>query len=304
MKRTLTAVVFTLLFASVVYGQGARAYVTQEKNVQEQLIALDKEWAAATARGDAGTISRILADDYAFTDLDGSVGTKADLLKDLKEGSAKEHPALKNDDYTVRVYGSTAVMTHRATAGNDHSAGSHLRSLHVWVKRGRSWQVVAHQWTTVTDPANRLTPNQQRLKCASYSFQPEVIAYFGDSSTVISKLDDDRMGLSDRRGYLLLIETKQSAEFSFFERDDDKHFRVYQWHGASLGDLREQLTNVILENRGIACIGAQTKSIVKARFNPEDLGTIPTPLSAQAAFSHALKKYGDQYLRVTVLLLC
>lgn len=301
MKRTLTAVVFALLFASVGHGQDARAYVTQGKSVQEQLIALDKEWATATARGDANTISRILADDYAFTDIDGSVGTKADLLKTLKEGNAKEHPALTNDEYTVRVYGSTAVMTHRATAGTDHSAGSHLRSLHVWVKRGRSWQVVAHQWTTVTD---KLTPNQQRLRCANYSFQPEVIAYFGDSSTVISKLNDDRMGLPDRRGYLLLIETKQSAEFSFFERDDEKHFRVYQWHGESLGDLREQLTNVILENRGIACIGAQTKSIVKARFNPEDLGTIPTPLSAQAAFSHTLKKYGDQYLRVTVLLLC
>jgi hypothetical protein len=143
-------------------------------------------------------------------------------------------------------------------------------------------------------------PNQ----CATYSYEPEVISYFGDSETVIKKLDNDQMGLKERRGYLLLIETKKTAEFTFFERDDPKNFKVYQWSGASLGNLREDLTDVILENRGIACVGAQTKSIVKASFNPDDKGVIPQPLSARAAFSHMLKKYGTQYLRVTVLLLC
>lgn len=304
MKRILTAAAFAVLFASAAFAQTARSHAAQAGGVREQLIALDKEWAAATSRGDARAIDRILADDYTYTDLDGSIGTKAELLRSVRAGGTKGHPAVTNDDYALRVYGTTAVMTHRATPADHHSAGSHLRSLHVWVRRGRSWQVVAHQWTTVTDPGRTLSPGQQRLACAKYSFQPEVMAYFGDSATVVRKLDDDRMGLPDRRGYLLLIETKNTAEFSFFERDDDKHFRVYRWEGASLGDLREQLTNVILENRGVACVGAQTKSMVKARFDPRDLGTIPTPLSAQAAFSHALRKYGDQYLRVTVLLLC
>lgn len=144
----------------------------------------------------------------------------------------------------------------------------------------------------------------QPQKCATYSYEPEVISYFGDSNTVIKKIDNDQMGLPDRRGYLLLIETKKTAEFTFFERDDPKNFKVYQWSGESMGNLREQLTDVILENRGIACIGAQAKQIVKAGFNPSDKGTIPQPLSARAAFSHMLKKYGDQYLRVTILLLC
>jgi hypothetical protein len=31
------------------------------------------------------------------------------------------------------------------------------------------------------------------------------------------------------------------------------------------------VTRIILENRGIAYVGAQTKSIVKAQFNPGDL---------------------------------
>lgn len=144
----------------------------------------------------------------------------------------------------------------------------------------------------------------QPQKCAEYSYQPEVISYFGDSETIIKKLDNDQMGLPDRRGYLLLIETKKAAEFTFFEREDAKNFKVHQWSGASMGDLREKLTDVIMENRGIACIGAQTKSIVKASFNPDDKGVIPQPLSARAAFSHAIRKYGTEYIRVTILLLC
>jgi ketosteroid isomerase-like protein len=277
MKRVITILALTILSVTSAFAQ-------KYGNAQQQLINLDKEWAAATARGDATTLNRILANDYTFTDLDGSVGTKAQLLRDIKANSRISHAPLETDDYVVRLFGHTAVMTHSSVA-SDQGSTTLLRSLHVWVKRGRSWQA-------------------PRLACAKYSFEPEVMAYFGDSNTVIKKLDNDQMGLPNRRGYLLLIETKDSAEFSFFEREDEQHFKVYQWNGASLGDLREQLTNVILENRGIACIGAQTKSIVKARFSPTDMGTIPMPLSARAAFSHMLKKYGDQYLRVTILLLC
>lgn len=67
---------------------------------------------------------------------------------------------------------------------------------------------------------------------------------------------------------------------------------------------REALTNLILANRGIACIGEQSKAMVKVRFDPSEKGTIPTPVSARAAFSHIIKKFGNEYLRVTIFLLC
>ena len=291
MKRILLFTIF-LLSPSVTMAQ---------KAVHDQLIKLDKEWSAATARRDTKTLNRILADDYTYTDFDGQKGTKSTMLKDMAAHHAMEQEAVESSDYQVRVFGSTAVMTH-LTAVTYQNTKAQLQSMHVWSKRGRNWQVVAHQWTVIA-PRGTATPTIE-AKCAEYSYEPEVIAYFGDSATIINKLEDDRMGLPDRRGYLLLVETKQSAEFSFFERADKQYFRVARWQGRTLGDLREQLTNVILENRGIACVGAQTKSIVKARFNPNDLGTIPMPLSAKAAFSHTLKKYGNEYLRVTILLLC
>jgi len=273
----------------------------QRYGVEEQLIKLDKEWGAASARADMKTLDRILANNYTYTDLDGRVGNKVEMFRDMKASQAMGVEALESSDYQVKVYGNTAVMTHVTTSSQDPKV--RLQSMHVWVKKGPSWQVVAHQWTAIT-PRNSNVPDF-RARCAKYSYEPEVIAYFGNSDTVISKLDNDKMGLPDRRGYLLLVETKDSAEFSFFEKADEQHFRVSQWRGQSLGDLREALTNVILENRGIACVGAQTKSIINARFSPGDLGSIPTPLSARAAFSHILKKHGnDDYLRVTILLLC
>jgi hypothetical protein len=44
--------------------------------------------------------------------------------------------------------------------------------------------------------------------------------------------------------------------------------------------------------------------MVNASLKLTDLGAIPTPLSATAAFSHMIRRYGNSYLRVSVLLLC
>lgn len=310
MKKIIGLTLVIALCAVVGYGQqSAHAHnsmtsptsVGDYGKVEQQLIRLDKEWGAASSHGDAKALNRLLADNYTYTDFDGRVGTKAEMLRDLKANQANKVESLEAADYKIQVYGSTAVMTHSTTATSGDSKVQ-LQSMHVWVKRGASWQVVAHQWTAVA-PRDSKVP-ALRAECAKYSYQPEILSYFGDSNTVISKLDNDQMGLPDRRGYLLLVEKKGSAEFAFFERVNANNFRVMQWQGESLGDLRENLTEVIFENRGIACVGEQTKMIVKASFKPEDRGVIPMPLSARAAFSHILKKYGDDYLRVTVLLLC
>lgn len=269
--------------------------------VEQELIRLDKEFAAASARGDAKALGRILADNYTFTDFDGRVSKKADALANLKGNEANKIEASETSDYQVQVYGNTAVMNHLTTVSSG-GAKVQLQTMHVWVKRGSSWQVATNQWTAVT-PRNSMLPDLT-IGCEDLSYQPEIRSLFGDSATIIAKLDDDQMGLTKRRAYLLMVEKKGSAEFSFFERVDRDNFRVSQWEGETLGDMREKLTEVLLANRGIACVGEQTKLIVKASFHPDDRGTIPMPLSARAAFSHILKKHGNDYLRVTVLLLC
>lgn len=302
MKRIVAVSILLMGVTVSVAAQRTTEGTYKEGKVEKALVKLDKEWAEAEARGDIATVSRILAKEYTFTDLDGSTGTKETLVHSQAAATKREPQSAR--DYSVRVYGNTAVLTHNATLrrGND---SIDARAIHIFVNRNERWQVVAHQWTLLNPTEGRPLQKEFLLACVRYSYEPEVRSFYGNSATVLNKLQNDDMGLADRRGYLLLIETKTTAELAFFDRLDEDHFNVSQWYGATLGDFRERVTNTILDNKGIACVGAQTKAMVQAKFNPKDLGAIPTPLNARAAFAHFIKKYGEnEYLRVTMLLLC
>jgi hypothetical protein len=147
-------------------------------------------------------------------------------------------------------------------------------------------------------------PDTKPGPCSQASFEPEVLSFYGDSAAVLKKLDEFEMNLPNRRVYMFMLESSGTAELSLFERKDDTNVQVAQWRGTSLAELREKISTGLLENRGIACVGEQTKSLVKAKLSPADMGAIPAPVSARAAFAHTIKKYGDNYIRVTVFLLC
>jgi hypothetical protein len=139
--------------------------------------------------------------------------------------------------------------------------------------------------------------------CSTASFSPEVTTYYGDSGAVIDKIDNAQINVENRRAYMVLIETKDSAELAFFERHG-KNITVRHWSGKTAGDFREVAAKLILENRGIACIGEQLKHVVIQQFHPENLGDIPVPVSLRSASAHAIQQHGSQYMRVTAFLLC
>jgi hypothetical protein len=153
--------------------------------------------------------------------------------------------------------------------------------------------------------------------CRWASWEPEVFSFYGDPATVRAKLKNFEMHLADRRVFMFLVESSQSAQLSLFElakdkddkdsqdtksKDTDK-FHVWIWGGKSAAELREKATDTILANRGVLCVGEQVKGLVKA-LQPEDKGVVPAPKTALAAFGHAIKGYNDQYIRLTVFLLC
>jgi len=293
-------------FVSVAQTKDRSGTDQKDASAVKQIMAENNEWAAAERSGDKAALDRILAPGYSYTDLNGKTGTKSELLANVQPTAAGASLAAepkKENNYDVRVYGNAAVVTHDAEFKNQDVTVK-ARGIDVWVKHGSSWQVVAHQWTVISGPRGESLPQEFLKACAKMSFQPEVHSLYGNAEVILSKLENDSMGLPERRGYLLLIETQDSAELAFFERVTTEESKVYHWNGSSIADLREKLTNYILANRGIACVGAQTKSLVRANLQLSDLGSIPTPLSAKGAFSHMIKRYGDAYLRVTVLLLC
>jgi hypothetical protein len=101
----------------------------------DALIALDKQWGESTLTGDKTVSEKLLADKVVSVDENGMMGKKA-MIADIKPAPAGTR--YEPTDYKVTFMNpDTAIMTH-ATKGTD----AHY-SLHVWSRKGGTWQIVA-----------------------------------------------------------------------------------------------------------------------------------------------------------------
>jgi len=118
---------------------------TQSGSVEQELIKLEKGWNDALVNHDWAFIDQILADDYLTTDSDGVVANKAQEMVILRTGE-EAVTSVEADDFMVRVYSDTAVVTYR-WAYNGQQRGKvsvgQERYTDTWVRRGGRWQVVA-----------------------------------------------------------------------------------------------------------------------------------------------------------------
>ncbi len=133
----------------------AVAAASPDANVEQELIRLDKEWSNVYSKSDPGNqaaLERILADEYIYVEHDGRITNKEQDIAFLKTlGPTTESEAI-NDDFRVRVYGDTAVMTHRSvdTRKSDKRSTTTF-AMHVFVKRDGRWQIVAAQRTRIPE---------------------------------------------------------------------------------------------------------------------------------------------------------
>ncbi|HUB74538.1 MAG TPA: hypothetical protein VL979_10930 [Solirubrobacteraceae bacterium] len=142
------------------------------------------------------------------------------------------------------------------------------------------------------------------MGCEAQSWEPEVYEFYGDGNTVLEKLNKIDMDLPHRRLYLFSLETPDSAELRVFEKEDDEKVSVDIWEDGDLGDLRERIHDAILANRGVACVGEQTRALVAGAVEARREAGIPRPVSPYAAFAHSLQRHGDEFVRAAVFLMC
>jgi hypothetical protein len=132
MKSILVAV-STLL---VLFAATARA-----ADDTDTLIALDKQWGESVVKGDTTVSAKLLADKVVSVNESGMRGKQAELADMKPEPAGTRY---EPTDYKVTfINPDTAIMTH-GTKGTD----AHY-SLHVWSRKGGTWQIVA----TSTTPA-------------------------------------------------------------------------------------------------------------------------------------------------------
>ena len=132
----MKSVLVTVATFLVMFAAAARA-----ADDTEALIALDKQWGESVLTGDKTVSAKLLADKIVSVDQNGVMG-KQEMLADIKPAPAGSR--YEPTGYKVTFMNpDTAIMTH-STKGTD----AHY-SLHVWARKGGTWQVIA----TSTTPA-------------------------------------------------------------------------------------------------------------------------------------------------------
>ena len=149
MKKIMTIVLLTIVSAGFA--------IAQNSADEQELIKLDKEWSAAIERGDREALNRIVADDY--TDR-GGAENKTQYIEQAMKDKADDDLNLKNAasapaNYAVKFKGGEmAVMTHITVGKGEYKGKSftdYTRSIHIWMKRGGRWQVVASESNPIPD---------------------------------------------------------------------------------------------------------------------------------------------------------
>ena len=142
MSRALGLMLLGLLLAGHI--------LAQTPSVQQQLITLENAWNDAVVKKDRAALERIMADDYSYTESNGSVLNKTQEIAETMSDDAKWNSA-KLDDVNVRVFGDVAIVTGRVTlegAQKGYVSGPR-RFTDVFVKRAAGWQVVAGEATLI-----------------------------------------------------------------------------------------------------------------------------------------------------------
>ena len=105
----------------------------------EALIALDKQWGESIVKGDTTVSAKLLADKVVSVDQNGVTG-KQEMLADIKPAPAGTR--YEPTGYKVTFMNpDTAIMTHGTKGADAHY------SLHVWSRKGGTWQIVATSMT-------------------------------------------------------------------------------------------------------------------------------------------------------------
>ncbi|MCB2409007.1 nuclear transport factor 2 family protein [Hymenobacter lucidus] len=149
MKRTCCLLLLLVCACSATVAQKTAGKMpANAEKTKAELIQLDRDWGAATVTNDLDFVKSLVADDCLFTEADGMVATKAEMIKDMESGKSKT-ASNQPTEYNVRLYGpDMAVIRHNITTTgteNGKDVSGEYRRMHVLVRREGRWVVVDSQ---------------------------------------------------------------------------------------------------------------------------------------------------------------
>lgn len=144
-KFTMTAVFMMALTAL--------AFAQSMTKAETEVLKVNKEYDVAVVKLDAAALERILADDYMYTDTDGSISNKMQEIQLIKSGDITFESGI-SDDVKVRVYGNTATVTGRWTSKGKYKSWTFDekdRYTTFYVKRNGRWQLVSEMAVQINE---------------------------------------------------------------------------------------------------------------------------------------------------------
>ena len=162
MKRILALTLFVTFITPLALAQargrrpaGNRARIGAATS-EQTLLDAERRWAEALKSRDQQAISRMLADNFIYTDENGKVYDKAQYLEGIAQMQIESY---KLDELTARTSGAAGVVcgvwTGKATAGGKDAGGT-FRFTDTYVQRGGRWLVLASHETQLGQKGNAM----------------------------------------------------------------------------------------------------------------------------------------------------
>jgi len=161
--------------------------------------------------------------------------------------------------------------------------------------------------------SDRVHAQSEVLACEIAAWSPEVLEFFGDSATINKRLHqyDSAIALDVRRVFLVIVETKDDAQVSYFERaqDDKGKWTVKNWTTNSAEGFKKDLHSALLSREGKGCAGVMAHELLGKEAADglkagKDFNSSGKASDAVKHVSPAGEEPAKKYKRVTLVVLC
>jgi len=173
LTRNVLAVALSMFFLVMVQG-GCQSAVAPPTNraettptprkidtaaIEAEVIKLEREWADAVKNGDADAARRVMADDIAIVNPDGSTSAKAEEVDAIQAKTVTmdsweilEPKVTVLDENNAFVTGRGVIKNGKSKLPNSKKTidiSGEYRFLDVYARRNGTWQAVASQTTPI-----------------------------------------------------------------------------------------------------------------------------------------------------------
>jgi len=152
MKRSVDQILLLatlMIVPAVTCAQGSGP--SAQDSDSARVLSLETLWNQAEVDKDASALDHLLAENFSFVDIDGSLKNKAEFLDSIKH--PPEHiETIGNESLKARVHRDTVIVIgtyHERGRLNGKGYYHHGRFTDTWVRQGSNWMCIASQSTLI-----------------------------------------------------------------------------------------------------------------------------------------------------------